>query len=1342
MKTMKRITLILLCCLLFGAIGITSASAGTFDENYYILLNSSPAAPQSRINAEYDYIVDSIGQSSYVKTGLSVQTAYLSLDNYSHQQNYNWDPFALNEQLQYASSFSTPVLIQLNAGSWSGDTGVMNELARDTRTTMWDTNNWDMFRSIDQHNYMTYSRKNIKHYAFKKRNLQQVAKRLIEWRTQNPELLVGVSLDSELWQYVWDSTRYSDYNPLSIAEWIEWLNGTGMYDATTGEYKGEARSPVFTSISQFNTAMGTSFASWSAVDPPRVRNDGNAFWEEWTRWRTTLLTHHLQDLTNWLIEAGLPANRVYTHQNHVPSGSDSYYLTSSILRTAAVSPGSLGVTLYGTATKDTDFMKQVRGYNKNWGVPEYNPEQKTDKASSYDSLEKTYANGAHYISPLSWNDPVTSPYEIKGTQFEAAMQDFVTNYGGQRRPAQFDISAAGTLVYDFVSNFGSATIANTSSASAGNQTVGGVTKNSVFLHAPNTGDATAAYTNIAIPSVTSGQRINLVLYSGLADGANGSDGYIVKVLVNGTNVFTGDYSKPHYSLWHYWEPAMIDLTAYAGQTVSVTLSSNKGASNSNYDWIVFGTPAIYKGSPDYTAPSQVSGAAATAAGSKRIDLSWTQITGQGVAEYKVYRSTTSGFTPGAANFIAFSNKTSYYDSNLTPSTTYYYKLSALDAAGNEGTVSSQINATSGVNDTTAPSQITGVTATLSGSKDSVSLSWNAGTNIRQYHVYRSTKSTFTPDSTYLIKSLYGNGPTSFTDNAIFDNKSYYYQIIACNINDICSPTSSTVSVVGATNTKLWGFNTNGDYEGWNMANHVTSTSVNGQLNFTISGNDPYITYTTNLNLRGKRHHYVRVVMKNNTAGTSAQLFWTTDQNSSFSGSQTLTIPVVANDTLYRTYLFDIGNMYQFAGVLQNLRLDMNATSGTVNIDSIEVIEGPDLVSWEFNSNGNAEGWVTQNQIDSATVTGGNYDLSFTNRVNPYFDSIDNLTLPAKANHSVRMYAKNSTSAFQAKIQWITDTDTTWDNNKSFTIAINPNDPNFTDYVFPIGANGTYWTGNIKKLRVSPFASDGSTTFSGTMSIDRIVVSGNLPVTNAITFGLPGNAKVDLYWAQNRGDTGANVFRSTSYNGLYTKINDKPVSMHYQDTTATNGQTYYYQIQYTNSIGSGIVGRPTGAMVPSASTITQRESNFVQYQSGIGNWYYQSYNGTTYTNMTHVHDQSYNDYWTGGGAKISRVSQNPAVGTEAVVKWVSPVIGTITISGRPEYIVSDRSQGDGADLKIMKNSTQLWAATLAPTTYATESATHSVAVSVTTGDIIYFRVNAKTDSNTSKESIWWNPQITY
>ncbi len=97
-----------------------------------------------------------------------------------------------------------------------------------------------------------------------------------------------------------------------------------------------------------------------------------------------------------------------------------------------------------------------------------------------------------------------------------------------------------------------------------------------------------------------------------------------------------------------------------------------------------------------SVPSAPSGVRATTASSSVINVSWTADTAPAnctISSYSVYRSTTSGFTPSASNQIASGvNATSFSDSGLSPSTTYFYAVKAVDAAGTSGP-SSQSSAT-------------------------------------------------------------------------------------------------------------------------------------------------------------------------------------------------------------------------------------------------------------------------------------------------------------------------------------------------------------------------------------------------------------------------------------------------------------------------------------------------------------------------------------------------------------------------------------------------------------------------------------------------------------------------
>ena len=87
-------------------------------------------------------------------------------------------------------------------------------------------------------------------------------------------------------------------------------------------------------------------------------------------------------------------------------------------------------------------------------------------------------------------------------------------------------------------------------------------------------------------------------------------------------------------------------------------------------------------------------------------MSWTANPAlDGVDHYNVYRSTTAGFpvTPGTTPTIATPTTNSYSNTGLTASTTYYYKLAAVDLVANVGQISSEVNGTTNsVTDITVP----------------------------------------------------------------------------------------------------------------------------------------------------------------------------------------------------------------------------------------------------------------------------------------------------------------------------------------------------------------------------------------------------------------------------------------------------------------------------------------------------------------------------------------------------------------------------------------------------------------------------------------------------------------
>jgi len=109
-----------------------------------------------------------------------------------------------------------------------------------------------------------------------------------------------------------------------------------------------------------------------------------------------------------------------------------------------------------------------------------------------------------------------------------------------------------------------------------------------------------------------------------------------------------------------------------------------------------GTPALQWSAPstDTTPPSVPAGLVASAVSPSQVNLTWAASSDNvAVAGYRVFRGSTQ---------IGTVATTSYSDTNLAPSTTYSYRVSAYDAAGNQSAQSSAVSATTLASDTAPP----------------------------------------------------------------------------------------------------------------------------------------------------------------------------------------------------------------------------------------------------------------------------------------------------------------------------------------------------------------------------------------------------------------------------------------------------------------------------------------------------------------------------------------------------------------------------------------------------------------------------------------------------------------
>jgi len=168
-----------------------------------------------------------------------------------------------------------------------------------------------------------------------------------------------------------------------------------------------------------------------------------------------------------------------------------------------------------------------------------------------------------------------------------------------------------------------------------------------------------------------------------------------------------------------------------------------------------------------SVPAAPSGLGASATSSSQINLSWadnsTNETG-----FSIERSTDgSNFSPLAT---AAANATSYSNTGLTASTTYYYRVFATNATGSS-TASNTASATTQEPPPTPPVAPANLTATAA-STSRINLSWtDASGDEDGFKIERSTDG-----ANYAQIGTVGPNVTTFSNTGLQKNRTYYYRV--------------------------------------------------------------------------------------------------------------------------------------------------------------------------------------------------------------------------------------------------------------------------------------------------------------------------------------------------------------------------------------------------------------------------------------------------------------------------------------------------------------------------------------------------------------------------------------
>ena len=393
---------------------------------------------------------------------------------------------SLSMTMSHAIAHKLPVLFTLNGGIWADagcdvpDWDANDHLEQDIANCQWNEKNEvmpddflkhlpgsteapELARSLTFNIYATQNR------YYKRRNLQAAARMVMAFARAHPELFIGIALDADTYlNPFFDEKQWYDYNPGTLKQFRDWLRGGGPYagkrpPGVPDLSRYRRRQPL--SLGDVRTLSGKESRTWDEVDPPRAfPREGKPFWEdawthEWEVFRRHLVNLHYEDLSQWLVEVGVPKSRIYSSQGfiapyptafpfalRIESPSKNYDTGGMSVEGAIPRNAHLGAIVYGQSAinnirveGDANLFATFHQMDPGWAVGEFNTADfRTAKelpsyAMGYRALREMFNYGARFASPMAWNGSnginagqpgYVSFTAWRNTPLEDAMRDF------------------------------------------------------------------------------------------------------------------------------------------------------------------------------------------------------------------------------------------------------------------------------------------------------------------------------------------------------------------------------------------------------------------------------------------------------------------------------------------------------------------------------------------------------------------------------------------------------------------------------------------------------------------------------------------------------------------------------------------------------------------------------------------------------------------------------------------------------------------------------------------------------------------------------------------------------
>lgn len=306
-------------------------------------------------------------------------------------------------------------------------------------------------------------------------------------------------------------------------------------------------------------------------------------------------------------------------------------------------------------------------------------------------------------------------------------------------------------------------------------------------------------------------------------------------------------------------------------------------------------------------------------------------------------------------------------------------------------------------------------------------------------------------------------------------------------------------------------------DGFTFGDGATAVSEDGILNVSIDNPTALKrAYVKNSNISIDLLDYSRLIMRiKNTTDTTklegaAAIDFEYDGNSI---DYIMESEMHSNMTEFQNIVFDFTTRY---GAVSSLNFsfgqNLSALSGNIYIDSIAILPMPEILAWEFDTDDDNEGWQKNDQINTATVTDGVYELEMLSSITgiaPAILSPGTSAYDFKKYDTLKIGLKNETDSVIMQIYFSTlaEGNTSFSESKKCVVEIEPLSNEFIEYTIDLTEHELF-TDCLKDIMISIPA-------GGTVSIDYIRLSKKKVEYNDIIWDFNNNTTQGIYSSNGR-----------------------------------------------------------------------------------------------------------------------------------------------------------------------------------------------------------------------------------